>query len=304
MKKILNHILFLSVFMLSVSSSFGQKHSRDKIIFLNDHYSNFVNAVKKDAGSQNAAYQETVQTPIFKTHFSASDYAFVVNSNLATPIRNISGLQGTLDRIKTHEGSIKENVLSALRDSRKLLKSGDQFIYILPANPDSRFLMEKMGGVMGLTAGRNQILLYVEPEIKGWETMLKYAVAHEYNHVYWTQRNIGKANSWTLLDFMVFEGRGDSFAHLLYPKVKPAWTNALSDDDKTVLWNKLKDKVSLTDPSFHLEVLFGSRNYPNWGGYTLGYDIVQNYLANHKSANVEKWADLDAKEILSLSSFK
>ena len=160
-----------------------------------------------------------------------------------------------------------------------------------------------MSGIMGLTAGSKQVLLTIEPEVAGWEEMLEYAVAHEYNHMYWTKLNFGKSTKWTLLDYLVFEGKGDSFAHLLYPKVKAPWTNALNKKEQNDLWNSIQPKLQSEDVPFQMEVMFGSRNYPYSGGYTIGYNIVQKALKSTK-LTPEDWINLNSEKLLEMSKFR
>tara|TARA_B100000809_G_scaffold143752_1_gene141300 strand:- start:3986 stop:4321 length:336 start_codon:yes stop_codon:yes gene_type:complete len=108
--------------------------------------------------------------------------------------------------------------------------------------------MRKMISIMGLTAGSKQIILTVELDILGWENMLEYTVAHEFNHAYWTKLNYEKSTNWTLLDYLVFEGKGDYFAHSLYPSVIAPWTVALNENQISDLWNKIK-------PNFKVKIL-------------------------------------------------
>ena len=105
--------------------------------------------------------------------------------------------------------------------------------------------------------------------------MLEYSVAHEFNHAYWTNENLTDTYKFTLLRYLVFEGKADSFAHLLYPKVKAPWAFALDNKGKTDLWNKIKPDLQSDNHTLLGEVIFGSKNYPGWGGYTLGYNNKQ-----------------------------
>lgn len=165
-------------------------------------------------------------------------------------------------------------------------------------------MIEEMSGIMGLTAGSKQIILTVEPEIPGWENMLEYAVAHEYNHAYWTNVNFGKSTKWTLLVYLVFEGRGDYFAHLIYPNVIAPWTMALTENQKSDLWNKIKPNLQSEDISYQMEVMFGSEKYPVWGGYTVGYDMVRTAVTNNKKLKADNWTNLASEKILEQSKYK
>lgn len=136
----------------------------------------------------------------------------------AIPITNISELRKSLDRITLSQEAIEAKIVGALKKSRQNIENDSLTIYIIPVNPENSQFIERMSGVMGLTAGSKQIILTIEPEISGWENMLEYAVAHEYNHAYWTNVNFGKSSKWTLLDYLVFEGRGDYSRPFALPK--------------------------------------------------------------------------------------
>lgn len=302
MKKNIKIILLTLVLFTTLPKSYGQSNT-NKIVFLTDLYTGFLNNVKANEKKRDSIYEATIQTAIFNTHFQKSEYAYIVKDFFAKSIKNTTELKKCVDRISLNEKLITTKVLGALKKSKEQLNNDSLTIYIIPADPASRQTIEQMTGIMGLTAGSKQIILTIEPDVKGWENMLEYAVAHEFNHAYWTHMQFAKSTKWTLLDYLVFEGRGDSFAHLLYPKVKAPWTSALNENEKTDLWNKIKPKLQNEDMAFQLEVMFGSKDYPVWGGYTLGYSIVQFALKNAKLP-ADKLTNLSSEKILELSKYQ
>lgn len=302
MKTNLKLKLLTMVVLISFVNVFGQ-NSNNKIIFLNDIYSDYNETAQSQVSDLNNLYKDKIQSTIMNRYFLKSEYSDIVNEYLSTPMQNITELNQVIERINANKKRIESKVTSALEKSSSYLKNDSVTIYILPANPDNKAMMQSMSGIMGLTAGSKQILLTIEPEIVGWEEMLEYAVAHEYNHAYWTNINFGKSNKWTLLDYLIFEGRGDSFAHLLYPKVKAPWTSALNEKDKEDLWNRIKPKLQNEDLRFQMEVMFGSKNYPFSGGYTIGYQIVQQALQS-RTITVANWTNLSSEKLLEMSGYK
>jgi uncharacterized protein YjaZ len=302
--KINMKITLLTVLLsVKLTMTFGQTNT-DKIIFLTDVYTTFIDKVKTDNRSLDSIYKENIQSTIYDKHFQKSEYNFIVKDFFATPIKNTSELAKSIDRITLNQETIKTKIIGALKKSRQNIDNDSLTIYIIPVNPDSRSVIKAMTGIMGLTAGSKQIILTIEPDILGWENMLEYAVAHEFNHAYWTNVNFGKSAKWTLLDYLVFEGRGDYFAHLLYPNLIAPWTTALTENQKSDLWNKIKPNLQSEDISFQMEVMFGSKKYPIWGGYSLGYDIVQKALTNNKKLKSNIWTNLSSDKILELSKYK
>jgi uncharacterized protein YjaZ len=93
-------------------------------------------------------------------------------------------------------------------------------------------------------------------------------------------------------------------AHSLYPSVIAPWTMALTENQISDLWNKIKPNLQSEDIGLQLEVMFGSRNYPDWGGYALGYDIVRTALENNNNLKIDDWTNLDAVNILRKSKYK
>ena len=287
----------------SLATTSGQTTS-DKIIFLTDFYTTFIDKVKTDDKSGDSIYKENIQNPICNKYFQKSEYAIIVKDFFATPIKNTSEIEKSIDRIALSREVIKTKIIGALKKSRQYIDNDSLTIYIIPVNPESRQVIEGMTGIMGLTAGSKQIILTIEPDILGWENMLEYAVAHEFNHAYWTSVNFGKSAKWTLLDYLVFEGRGDYFAHLLYPNVVAPWIMSLTENQRSDLWNKIKPNLQSEDISYQMEVMFGSRNYPVWGGYSVGYDIVLTALTNNKKLKAVNWTNLGSGKILELSKYK
>ena len=303
MKKHMKITLLTVLLSIKLTTTFGQTNA-DKIIFLTDFYTSFIDKLKMSNKSVDSIYKENIQTAICDKYFQKSEYAFIVKDFFATPIKNTSELAKSINRITLNQETIKTKIIGALKKSRQNIGNDSLTIYIIPVNPDSRSVIKAMTGIMGLTAGSKQIILTIEPDILGWENMLEYAVAHEFNHAYWTNVNFGKSAKWTLLDYLVFEGRGDYFAHLLYPNVVAPWTIALTENQKTDLWNKIKPNLQSEDISYQIEVMFGSRNYPVWGGYTIGYDIVLRALTNNKKLKPKNWTNLSSDKILELSKYK
>jgi uncharacterized protein YjaZ len=305
MKKNLKLKLLTIVFLISFLNVFGQ-NSNNKIIFLNDIYSDYTKTAQNqisDLNDLDNIYKDKIQSTIINRYFLKSEYSGIVNDYLSASVQNTNELNKAIERINSNKKRIKSKIRSALEKSNTYLKNDGLTIYVLPANPDNNAIMQSMSGITGLTAGSKQILLTIEPEIVGWEEMLEYAVAHEYNHAYWTNINFGKSTKWTLLDYLIFEGRGDSFAHLLYPKVKAPWTSALNEKDKEDLWNRIRAKLQSEDIPFQMEVMFGSRNYPFSGGYTIGYEIVQQAL-KISTLTVENWTNLSSEKLIKMSGYK
>jgi uncharacterized protein YjaZ len=296
--------ILLTFTLLSIIVPCSGQTTSDKIIFLTDYYESFVDEVNTNDKKTESIYLEMVYNPIYSKYFQKSEYASIVKESLISPMNNISELKQSIDKIALNKATIENKIIEALNKSQQYIDNDSLTIYIIPANPNLRQVIERMNGIMGLTAGSKQIILTIEPDILGWENMLEYAVTHEFNHAYWTNLNFGKSTKWTLLDYLVFEGRGDYFAHLIYPNVIAPWTMALTENQISDLWNKIKPNLQSEDIGYQMKIMFGSSNYPVWGGYSLGYDIVRTALAKNKNLKVDNWTNLEAVNILEQSKYK
>ena len=79
---------------------------------------------------------------------------------------------------------------------------------------------------------------------------------------------------------------------------------ALTESQISDLWNKIKPNLQSEDIGLQMEIMFGSRNYPVWGGYSVGYDIVITALENNKNLIADYWTNLEAVNILRKSKYK
>jgi len=288
------------------ANGIGSKpETEDKtIIFLTDYYEDFLIASKINKDNPADLNEEKVKDLIMNKYFSTCEYPYIVEDYVYDPaVNKAAELQKTIDGIKDNYEIIIENVFDSLKKSRSLIENDDVSVYILPANPDKKHLAEIMGGVLALCGGSREIVLLIDTEIKDWLEMLKYSVVHEYHHVCWTRNNYEKTTKWTLIDYLVFEGRADSFAHLVYPEIYNSPSFALSEEEKSELWNKIKGSLETTDFLLQREIMFGSENYPHWGGYTLGYDIVQKFLLENKDISADNWTDIEGETIFLKSNY-
>ena len=51
------------------------------------------------------------------------------------------------------------------------------------------------------------------------------------------------------------------------------------------------------------EIMFGSSEYPIWGGYSIGFDIMQTAFRNHPHILKTNWTNLEAEKLLELSDY-
>lgn len=114
--------------------------------------------------------------------------------------------------------------------------------------------------------------------------ILDRLIAHELNHVLrWDSVGYGK----TLGKALVSEGLAGQFAKQLFGSPPELWEDAASPEKLSCYLARAE--TLWDDPSYdHDEWFFGSKDIPRWAGYTLGYQIVGEYLRHHPSATAAK----------------
>ena len=183
------------------------------------------------------------------------------------------------------------------------LPSEETTICVFAVDPDYLFVRDQMNGVYGFTAGAGKIWLEIYPE-GNWEEWIGYAVAHEYHHSVWTAKYHAQKAPTYLVDYLVFEGRADSFAHQLYPELMAPWVTALSEEEEIRQWETIQGILKLTSrESIQSYMGGGQRNIPLWAGYTIGFHIVQELIEKHPELSVEDWTAMDAMGVLEQSGY-
>ena len=276
----------------------------DKIIFLDNFYSSYLKAARAGSKNYDTLYSQKIDKPIYENYFSASEYAEAVKDFMGFSIHDTAGIQNTITGIENNKEKIENLVAAALQECRKYLKIEKLSVFIKPVNGTMKSDIKKMGGVMSLDAGSQQIIIVIDPTVLTWSTQLEYCVANEYMHAYCTKIDFSKMSSWTLLHYMVYEGKGDAYAHLLFPGVNVPWTNALSESEKGYIWSRVK--MELLSEEFYLNrgIMYGNDTYPQWSGFTLGYNMMQAALKNNPKLTPEEWVNLSPEKVLTMSDYE
>jgi hypothetical protein len=166
---------------------------------------------------------------------------------------------------------------SAERALRLLPSRGQVRIDIRP-NPDGAIPEIGVGGHTDL---RGTVHLSWDPtrvavrrDLLAWIPLI---VAHELHH---SSRFRAGAGGNTLGDVIVSEGLADRFAHEVYPRAQHSpWDHALTKEQEHAYWKRVRPLLQARiEPS----VFWGDNGrFPEWAGYTVGYDIVGRYLTAH-----------------------
>lgn len=262
----------------------------------------YINAAREAEDPDLEALLEThVLEPNWET-CAGNEYRPPPGSIFDEPIQDLDALEEIIHQLQ--KSDVERVVRAALQKSAQKLEGPDTTVCIIAADPSNWFIQEKMHGVNGWTFGAGKIILQVNPA-PGWENWVPYIIAHEYHHSAWTDRYYQLDDQETLIENLVFEGRADSFAHIIYPHMEVPWVNALSAEEEQNQWEKILNEGETTNTLVKTRFLVGGdQNTPTWTGYTIGFHIVQSYLDAHPQADIETWTTLPPHELLEQSGYR
>lgn len=146
-------------------------------------------------------------------------------------------------------------------------------------SPEDRFARDQMKGVMAVTAGSGKIIVKLHPDAD-WAVLLPYVLAHELHHSFWADQHFDPAATFTLADYLVFEGRADNYAMRTFGAHPAPWISALDDAQYHATLEKLRPQLADSSPQVLMGAMFGNpqAGIPQWAGYSVGYRMVSERL--------------------------
>ena len=186
----------------------------------------------------------------------------------------------------------------AWRRANAALPQGAIRVCVDVARAADAFTRDRMGGVAGVTAGQGRIILRLHPDAN-WQAALPYTLAHEMHHSYWAGHHLDPAISFTLADYMMFEGRADYFAGTLFTHPAP-WTAALDATAYATTWRALSKELGSTEWPMLQAAMFGSpqAGIPTWAGYSIGYRLVSERMARAPKLDIKAMTAAPASEFI------
>lgn len=156
-------------------------------------------------------------------------------------------------------------------------------------------------GVSGYCYEPNLAFVYLNSKFpdfanKTLKEELSRTIAHELNHAMRSQA-IGYGE--TLLEALITEGLGEHFDMEINKKSHHAWNAVLNDNQIKEMMAKAKKEYNNKNYS-HNEWFFGSeeKGIPKYTGYTLGYNLVAEYLKKNPSKKPSQLHSLKTEEFI------
>ncbi len=266
---------------------------------------NYINAVlTNESRDMNQLWMKYAVEPYWMDWAEGQFNEQRIRESISRPVKEVVKLRKSID---------------VLEDSRieALLREKYQVISEMLPPPDSDktvciypniCLDQSVHGVVGTCAGEN-ILIEANPWVGGWEKYLPWVLAHEYNHTVWGYNFYYlQGNKFQdLMTSIISEGLADSFAKDVCPDLTPSWINALTADQEAQQWNVLQEYMRLEDNmELHHRFFFGdaNNNTPPFTGYSIGYNIIREFLKKRPNIGHEKLVETNPWEILEVSNYK
>lgn len=278
--------------------TFTHNEQEFEIIYMYDEMKEYISSVREESGSSNeTVYIDQVFEP-FKELSEMEGFSLAFPFE---PTNNLDKLEETIADLIRDKDSTDQIIKEALIKSAKQLPGDNKKIFILPANPEDTFTVEEMGGVEGIVLAEDVIVLKLSASFD--KDILKYTVAHEYNHAIEGESNDGMMHS--ILGAVVMEGKADVFASSLYPQIDVPWKEAMNEETKEKIVKELMEIGDSGDPRLYLGLRSGnpSKGIPQWANYKIGFEIVQSYLKHHPEVSIGKWTSMHEQEIIAGSDY-
>jgi uncharacterized protein YjaZ len=241
-----------------------------------------------------------IYKPIQNEILDGAEAAFLFNT-IKVPYEPNDYLKQEIELLKSSDLlSIIEKTFTKITNE---LPGPDTKIIILPASSLNRESLEKFKlPISGITLGSGKIILSIDPTFQNWTEFLPYSIAHEYHHSTWCSRNWVSAD-FSLIEYLVFEGRADLFASEQYNSVPNPLTSILTKDQESEIWSLIKSEIFEKGHDRINKVMFGTENIPFGSGYNIGFNIVR--LFKEKNANIPTMdlLDMDPNELFKYSGY-
>ncbi|MCA1065815.1 DUF2268 domain-containing putative Zn-dependent protease [Rossellomorea sp. AcN35-11] len=218
------------------------------------------------------------------------------------PTENPQTLEENTVQLLEQQDRINTLIKESLIKSANYLSGGTKTVFVMPLNPENTFTIQKMDGVWGLTMSEGAILLQIDPSFK--EETLNYIVAHEYHHAVNMERS-GK-ELYSLMEAVIFEGKADSFAGLVYPDYQAPWAESLANKSQHIVLEELRKNANSYDSSVYNEFFTGNsaKDIPLWSNYKIGFQITQSYLDANPGVSIGEWTEMEANEVVQGGEYK
>lgn len=214
--------------------------------------------------------------------FSCSSSDDIQNNSVEiSKEQNIQLIFQNRAELKPYKTTIQNSVNEANSAIQPLMPIDNLIIRILA---DKSQTISEIG-IGGYNPNENEVLIYIDTDYPNLEASVKAElpamIAHEMHHAK-RQRSVGYGN--TLLEAIISEGLADHFSIEVTGISTPRWSIAVQGEE---LQNWITTASQIWDDNSydHPKWFFGTTGeIPRWTGYSIGYELVKNYLDDNPDA--------------------
>jgi uncharacterized protein YjaZ len=262
---------------------------------------NYLSSSNKHHNNIFKSSNKYIYKPIQHEILDHAEAAFLFNT-IKVPYESNDYLRDEIELLKTSD--LLTIIQESLTKITKTLPGPNTKIIILPASSLSRLTLEKNKiPISGITLGTGKIILFIDPTFQNWTDFLPYCIAHEYHHSTWISRN-WVSSDFSLIEYLVFEGRADLFASEQYNTISNPMTNFLTRDQEAEIWGLIKNEIFEKGPERINQVMFGTDKIPFGSGYNIGFNIVRLFKEKNTASMTIDLIDMDPKEIFEHSGYE
>ena len=300
--KQLSHSVFIGLFF---SLSGGLADADVSLVLGYEGMARYASAVSSaDSPNREVLADEHIYSVYFDRCSGEGNRRSMSRQFLNTPVEDVSALTEVIEQIQQSDAI--ERIREAADTSTELLPIDSLTICVFAVPPDSGmadFVANTFNGVFGFVESPGVLWMQLLPT-EGWLDEIYPGFAHEYYHAAAHPDNPMGTNRITLLDMLINEGGADSFAAILYPDFVASWTRAISLEQEIELWPRVRQALNTSDFAVIQDYLYGDgESIPDQAGYTIGFQIVQGYLAANPNDPPIVWSRVDPQVVLDESGY-
>lgn len=280
---------------------FNINNQRIEILTTFNLLDNYLSNSIKQQGNIIKSSDKFIYKPIRYEILDNAEAAFLFNT-IKVPYEANEYVRNEIELLKSSD--LLKIIQESLTKITKELPGPDTKIIILPASSLNRPTLEKLKlPISGITLGSGKIILSIDPTFQKWVDYLPYCIAHEYHHSTWCSRNWISAD-FSLIEYLVFEGRADLFASEQYSSFLNPLTNFLTKDQESEIWGLIKDEIFEKGHDRINKVMFGTDKIPFGSGYNIGFNIVNLFKEKNTALVTLDLIDMNPKEIFEHSGYE
>lgn len=232
-----------------------------------------------------AAHVPKLKTNAYAGFLKKSDLVKNIAWNILEGEENTPWQESAKNQFLQNLAEIHSIITNALQVAQKNLPSEETHIYLFPSF--SPFIVKEMAGVSGYTPYKNTLHIYIHTDFpRGWQKSLHQTITHEYAHSVHFENNF---TFYKLQEALIFEGLAEVFREEVDGTGPSPMTEGIQLKEIDGYFNEISSSYSSEDFSLYQDIFFGSKDFPQWTGYKIGYMLAKKYRLQHPQ---DSWVDI------------